>query len=169
MDIRAADRRDVPEIAAIHVRAWRAAYAGLVDRSYLDSLSVEERAVRWREWLESPPPGMRVWVAEEDGRVLGFASTGPSRDEEAPPETAEVSTIYLAPELVGTGLGRPLFAHAVEDLRDQGYVRVELWVLTTNDRARRFYEHAGWRADGGARMDDVLGIELHEVRYVLAL
>jgi GNAT superfamily N-acetyltransferase len=112
---------------------------------------------------------MRVWVAEEDGRVLGFASTGPSRDEEAPPKTAEVSTIYLAPELVGTGLGRPLFAHAVEDLRDQGYVRVELWVLTTNDRARRFYEHAGWRADGGARMDDVLGIELHEVRYVLAL
>ena len=153
----------------IHVRAWQAAYAGLVSRSYLDSLSVEERVGLWREWLESPPPGLRVWVAEEDGRVLGFASTGPSRDSEAPPKTAEVYTIYLAPELVGTGLGRPLFAHAVEDLRGRGYVRAELWVLTTNNQARRFYERAGWNTDGGARTEHLAGVELREVRYVLEL
>ena len=44
-----------------------------------------------------------------------------------------------------------------------------LWVLETNERARGFYEHHGWHADGEIKRDTVHGFELREVRYELAL
>jgi hypothetical protein len=38
-----------------------------------------------------------------------------------------------------------------------------LWVLEGNDRARRFYERAGWRGDDGMKPFGDSG--LYEVRY----
>jgi hypothetical protein len=40
-----------------------------------------------------------------------------------------------------------------------------LWVLPANARARRFYEIAGWVADGSERTMEVLGVVVPEVRY----
>ena len=40
--------------------------------------------------------------------MVGFAAFGPSRDDDARPAPAR-SPIYLAPEVVGTGVGRDLF------------------------------------------------------------
>ena len=40
-----------------------------------------------------------------------------------------------------------------------------LWVLPANARARRFYEIAGWAADGSERTMEVLGVVVPEVRY----
>src|SRR5205823_3380191 len=136
MQIRLATGADAAEVAAIQVRAWRAAYAGLMPQGYLDSLSVPDRTERWRAWIDAPPDGVRIWLAEEEGRAVGFSSTGPSRDPEAEPGSGEVYAIYLEPSLVGTGRGRELFAHAVDGLRARGYDRAELWVLPGNDRAR---------------------------------
>jgi RimJ/RimL family protein N-acetyltransferase len=44
-------------------------------------------------------------------------------------------------------------------------VEAELWVLPGNHRARRFYEVAGWVADGAQRTDEVVGVLVSEVRY----
>ncbi|MCZ9346526.1 GNAT family N-acetyltransferase, partial [Streptomyces sp. TRM76130] len=49
------------------------------------------------------------------------------------------------------------------------YPRMLLWVLRDNTRARRFYERAGFRADGGAGVFEVDGIPVPEVRYARAL
>ena len=107
----------------------------------------------------------RTWVAESAGRVVGFASTDPSRDPDATGGTGEVYAIYLEPDVVGTGVGGRLFAQAVEDLRQRGYRAATLWVLEGNARARRFYDTAGWRPDGTVTIDQMLGAELREVRY----
>jgi hypothetical protein len=40
-----------------------------------------------------------------------------------------------------------------------------LWVLASNEQARRFYEAAGWRPDGGAQTIELGGATLEEVRY----
>jgi RimJ/RimL family protein N-acetyltransferase len=40
-----------------------------------------------------------------------------------------------------------------------------LWVLPGNRRARRFYEAAGWVADGAERSAEVQGVVVPEVRY----
>jgi hypothetical protein len=50
-------------------------------------------------------------------------------------------------------------------LGEAGYVRVVLWVLADNARARRFYDKAGFAPDGGTNILAGLGGVL-EVRYV---
>jgi ribosomal protein S18 acetylase RimI-like enzyme len=100
---------------------------------------------------------------------VGFADTGPSRDADAAPDTAELSTLYLDPQVVGTGVGRALLRHAMEDLRQRGYHAARLWVLESNVRARRFYEIAGWRSDGTTKTERRSSVELCEVRYLADL
>jgi GNAT superfamily N-acetyltransferase len=163
--IRGAVPADARSIAEIHVRAWQAAYRGQLTDDYLDGLSVEDRLEQHRRSLEEPPAEWRTWVAEDDGATIGFAVTGPSQDADATDRTAEVYAIYLEPDRVGTGEGRALFEHALDDLRERGYDAVTLWVLETNERARRFYEVAGWRHDGTVTSERVDREMRPTVRY----
>ena len=75
-------------------------------------------------------------------------SAGPTGDDETPAGTGELFAIYLAEHAAGTGIGATLLERAERQLRDEGFSRATLWVLETNDRARRFYERHGWVWDG---------------------
>lgn len=169
--IRPAALDDAEALARLHVRSWQWAYRGQLPDDYLDRMpdSLERRIEARRAALTNLPPEHRWWVAEQAGQIMGFAVTEPSRDADAPPSTGEVSMIYLEQEAAGKGIGRALFAHAVEDLRQRGYTQAMLWVLETNSRARRFYEAAGFRADGASKTEEWPGVLLHEVRYRIAL
>jgi len=92
---------------------------------------------------------------------------GPAEDESLAPETGEIYGIYLLPEAIGTGVGRDLFALATERLRAAGFARAILWVLETNERARRFYEAAGWRWDGARSEYNFDCAERPIVRYAV--
>ena len=167
--IRAAIPADAQAIASLNVRAWRWAYAGLVPDALLEGLSVERNEARCREHLADSPAGMRTWVAERAGRVVGFVNAGPSRDADAATGTGEVYAIYVDPREVRTGVGRALFAHAVESLRQQGCRIVTLRVLVGNQRACRFYEAAGGPLDGATQVARYDGTPLDEMRYRFAL
>ncbi len=161
--VRPAEPRDADAIAAVHVASWRAAYDGIVPRSVLDRLSVERRAAFWRDAL-GETGGVGIWVADE-GSVVGFASSGAARDEDLEPRAGEVQAIYLLPEAWGQGIGRALLEAATVALRERGLDPLVLWVLTDNDRGRRFYERQGWRPDGSARSLDFDGTPIEELRY----
>jgi GNAT superfamily N-acetyltransferase len=106
-------------------------------------------------------------VAEQDGQVVGFASTCPARDDDLDPaRTGEVSAIYLLREAWGRGLGRQLMTGALAALRGAGLGEAALWVLDSNTRARSFYAAGGWRPDGAVKQDQLTGITLNEVRYL---
>lgn len=51
----------------------------------------------------------------------------------------------------------------------RGVERATLWVLETNQRARRFYEREGWAWDGTTSIHQVEGSNLPIVRYALDL
>ena len=167
--IRPATPEDARPIAEVHVASWRAAYRGLLPDAYLDRLSVDEREAQRREHLDDPSGEWGTLVAEEDGRVIGFVTFGPTRDDDAPPGTGEVPAIYLDPAVVGTGIGRDLFAEATDGLRRAGYTRATLWVLEANERARRFYEKAGWTWDGSRSSHDFDCANEPMVRYAIDL
>ena len=163
---------DAPAIASIHVRAWQSAYRGQMPDALLDSRSAEDREERWRRGFarrSAGEPFPRIWVAERDGQVIGFASGGPSQEDDAPPGTGEIYSIYLEPDVIGTGVGRSLFARAVQDLGEVGFERATLWVLTSNASTRRFYEAAGWRFEGREKIEDWDGYGIPEVRYLIDL
>ena len=167
--IRLARPGDEHALATINVHAWHAAYRGLMPEGVFDVLSIPGREAQFAETLRATPSEQRTWVLEEDGRILGYAATGPTRDEGATPATMELWSLYFEPEAWGRGLGRALHTHALEDLRTRGFASVTLWVLTSNARARRFYEAAGFTVDVEEEIKVWRGFELPHTRYVRAL
>jgi L-amino acid N-acyltransferase YncA len=175
--VRAARPDDAEAIADAHVRGWRTAYRGLVPDPILDGLSVERRTTFWRETISAESaaqaaadhtPAERTWVVAEAGQVRGFAATGAIRDRrDGLAAAGEVFAIYLVPEARGLGLGRALFAHAVDDLRDRGFDPIVVWVFEANADARRFYEAAGFEPDGERQPLDLGETSLPEIRYRL--
>jgi ribosomal protein S18 acetylase RimI-like enzyme len=145
--IRAARREDARAIAEVHVEGWRWAYRGLLPDAYLDGLDVDAREQMWSDALARPGDTWSCFVAEQDGRVVGFVGCG-SPDAEAPTGAGEVYAIYVRREVQGTGVGRALFDRAQAALAERGFNTGVLWVLVANDRARRFYERARWASDG---------------------
>src|SRR5437868_9833367 len=115
MRIRRAEPSDALTIGQIRIRGWRWAYRGLLPEALLRGMSDEGREPQRRDRLRHPPPRTGAWVVEEDGCVVGFVFTGPTRDADADGmSTGEVYALYLEPSVTGRGLGRRLFAHAVE-------------------------------------------------------
>jgi ribosomal protein S18 acetylase RimI-like enzyme len=167
VQIRPAGPDDADAIASVHVASWQAAYRGLMPDAVLDGLSVERRADMWRQILAPGRTGHVVLVAAgEDGTGMsGFAHGGPGRDADLEPGTAELFSIYLLPGDWGRGAGRALMDGVLEGLGQQGYTAAVLWVLVGNDRARRFYEIAGWSGDGNEKSEEFGGAVLTETRY----
>ncbi len=165
--IRRAGTADARAIAEITVSGWQAAYRGLMPQGFLDGLSVPAREVGWRNLLENEGEGAASWIAERDGQVTGFVSSGLPRDDDLPADSAEVYAIYVAPAEWRRGAGRALLETATAEWRARGAATLALWVLEGNTRGRAFYEALGWRPDGSRRDLQLGGESVPEVRYRL--
>ncbi len=156
---------DVADVARAHVRAWQEAYRGLMPDAYLDGLDLDRRIAGWRRSWERGLPGYGVLVPVLDGGVVGFAGTGPCRDEGFG-GLGELYAINLHPDAWGRGAGSALLRAAEQVLTERGHAEAVLWVVPGNTRARRFYERHGWVADGERRTLEVMdGVAVDEMRY----
>jgi ribosomal protein S18 acetylase RimI-like enzyme len=164
MKISAAVLEDAQAIARVHIRSWQAAYGDILEPSWLAALSVEERAVRWRQILsaaESPAA-----VSRQDGEVTGFVSFGRCRDEGAAASQGEILALYVAPAYWGRGTGQALLAHAASQLQVAACQSISLWVLSANLRGRKFYESCGFaRISGSEKHFELGGREVEECAY----
>lgn len=59
----------------VHVDTWQAAYRGLVPDDYLDGLSYDDSERLWQDVIAAGDG--RVFVAEAEGGIFGFASGRP--------------------------------------------------------------------------------------------
>ena len=164
MEIRRATIADAPALARVHVAAWRSAYVGVMPDAYLADLDEARFSRGWVSSLEDRVATTLVGISN-DGRVGGFASTGPARDK-VPGVTGELWALNLHPVAIGSGLAMPLHRAALDSLASAGHASVYLWVVRDNPRARRFYQREGWTADGSTQVSEYGGAPLHEVRYV---
>ncbi len=162
--VRAAVPGDADDIARVHVGSWQVAYRGQVPDEYLDAMSVDRFKAIWRDLLRRDVRDETNWVAECDGEIVGFAGAGASRDDDAETRTGEVFAVYVLANHWDTGAGAALMNEATAFLQDR-FDRATLWVLDTNERARRFYEKGGWGPDGAKKDDDRGSFVLHEMRY----
>lgn len=152
--LRTARPVDARALAEVHVRSWRATYAGTVSSEALAAIDVEQRATLWAHRLEKPPPGRSVLVAELDGVLVGFVLVGPTPDADHDPAgTSQVLSLHVDPLVTGRGVGGLLLAAAVDALTRAGFGLATLWVVSGNKGARRFYERAGWASEGTARRE----------------
>jgi len=161
--VRPALSSDVPQIAAVHVRSWQAAYRGHMPDSLLDALDPIQRAAWWDKLVVDP--NVTVVVALEGVALIGFSSLSACRDDDACPGTSEIATLYVDPASWRSGCGKSLLEAVVDVARQRGFRQLSLWVLATNLVARAFYESQGFSPDGRSKTDSRLGAPLHEVRY----
>jgi ribosomal protein S18 acetylase RimI-like enzyme len=166
MIIRAAVIDDAHAIATIHVRSWQHAYADILPQDGLDNLSIEDRSQQWAGWLQADSGEMNTLVAEIDEEVVGYASWGPSSDDDAEPGTIELYSIYVLPESMNAGIGSALLEAVEVDMIASGSEAATLHVLVKNTLTRKFYERYGWRAEPDSeREESYYGMDMVTIRY----
>ncbi|WP_373297042.1 GNAT family N-acetyltransferase [Streptomyces brasiliensis] len=156
---------DIERVSEIRVRGWQFAYRGLMPQPYLDALDVAKDAERRRaRFSPTARDGVVNLVAERDGEIVGWAAHGPYRDDDVRTGDAELYALYVDTAQLGSGVGRALLEKSVRQCFP--HPRMFLWVLKENTRARRFYERAGFRADGMEEPFEAGGVDVPELRYV---
>jgi GNAT superfamily N-acetyltransferase len=172
--IRSASAADAAEIGAMQRDSWYAAYEGIIPPEFIDRATAPDGGARIRQSFRTRP-WQRMIAAVEDG-IVGYASFGPERDVLGTPwphprtqagrdgQVAELYALYVHPAWWSTGTGRALMDQVLFKVRVGGYLRITLWVLEANARARRFYQLAGFAPDGARHMLEDLG-GVTEIRY----
>jgi ribosomal protein S18 acetylase RimI-like enzyme len=136
---------DADGIARVHVQCWRDAYTGIIPAERLAAMSVAERAQRWRHILTLPAPDEAVFVAMQEGAVVGFGDCGRQRSPQLD-YAGEFNAIYVLKEIQRAGVGRQLMAAMRDHLQTCGIASASLWVVKENEGARAFYEALGGQA-----------------------
>src|SRR5215218_5402808 len=157
LGVRLATVADAAGIGAVHMQCWKESYTRLLSPGFFDSRTPERAAERWAETLAAPSD-QAVHVATLGGEVVGFAGSGPSRDE-PPVRELELYSIYVLAAHHGEGVGQELLDAAV------GSVPASLWVAKANPRAQAFYRRNGFGADGGEKTEPSWE-NLEEIRLV---
>ena len=106
----------------------------------------EEQAIQedgWRAMVRDAA----VFAATAEATVVG-AAAGLYRTSA---EDRGLGALWVAPQWRGRGVAALLIAAVIAWARSEGAARVGLWVPGDNARARRFYEHQGFRATGWRR------------------
>ena len=151
--VRLAWPNEAAGIAAVQRRSWAAQLpAGLAD-AMLESVSAEEMTEAWHRAITRPPQASyRVLVAVEAGRVVGFASTMPSPDDDGEPgEDGQVEEFVVDPPAQRRGHGSRLLHACVDTLRSDGFSRARCWVAAEDELLQAFLVAAGWAPDGASR------------------
>lgn len=151
--VRAAVPGDAEALGRCHLACWREAYGALADPARLAPFlaDVDGFVERWRRFGDP----WRGLVADEDGRVVGFATVRPA----AGTVPAHLGALYVRRSHWSTGLGQRLLDAVLGD------EPATLEVFRDNDRARRFYARNGFVPDGTEAVEPRLGaVEIGMVR-----
>ena len=152
--IRLASASDAAAIASIY-------------RPYVEGtrISFEERAPEAAEMAARMESALHPWlIAEEDGHVLGYASSSPYHRRPAYRWTVETS-IYLAPEAQGRGIGGQLLSALIELLTRQNYVTAIAAIALPNPISIALHERLGFVPAGtyrgvGFKLDEWTDVSL---------
>ena len=166
VDTRRAEPGQGSLLRAVHVRAWVHTYAGMITDEVLQERLL---AVRNRDWEEvirrRVEVGEGVLTLIDRDEVIGLCEFGPTEDEDDDPSlTGHVFRLFIDPSQQGRGGGQLLLEAACGDLRAAAKEEATLWVFESDERARRLYDHLGWRPDGARH-----GVPAADIRYRLDL
>lgn len=120
-----------------------------------DAAEIEQRR------LNIAGRGLPYLVAEEDGKVLGFAYAAPFRLRAAYRYTVEDS-VYIAPDAIGKGVGRTVLSAVLKACEDMG-LRQVIAVIGDSGNAASIGLHT---ALGFAHMGEGHGFGFKKGRWV---
>lgn len=127
--------------------------------------TLEEMRQRLSDFLEQGS----CWVWEEEGRVVGYCYSHPWKERAAYHLTQE-TTIYLAPEWQGKGIGRQLMLRLIDSCREMGLCALIACITADNQASCRLHEELGFKkVSHFEKVGHKLGLCLDVVDYELLL
>jgi GNAT superfamily N-acetyltransferase len=138
------------EMTGLHIRAAipaeREALEALQLRASLSNAGDREAMLANPAAVYLPPEQIqdgRVFVAESDGAVVGFAALLPRSDGKM-----EMDGLFVEPDRQGRGIGRALVEHSAEFARATGSPALH---VIGNPHAEGFYLRCGFALVGATR------------------
>jgi len=142
MTIRPFQSRDLDELRRMTVEGFEGI---AIDQNVEKALGVVgKRDWRWRkakhvdEDVEANPTG--VFVAEEDGKVLGYISTRLDHDA----DKGRIPNLAVDQSAQGRGIGRQLIEHALDYFRREGMAFAMIETMTNNPVGQHLYPSCGF-------------------------
>lgn len=108
----------------------------------LEPFTMDER----REWFShyAPTGRHRLLVAEDDGGVVGYATSSRYRPKAAYDPSVETS-VYLAPGATGRGIGTALYEALFASLAGEDVHRAYAGIVLPNDASVALHKRFGFR------------------------
>jgi L-amino acid N-acyltransferase YncA len=133
--IRALTKDDWPAVAAIYAE-------GIATRN----ATFETAVPSWEAWNASHQAEHRL-VAEEGGRIVGWAALSPVSDRCCYAGVAE-NSVYVAAEARGRGVGRALLEQLISATEAAGLWTIETGIFPENKASVALHERCGFRVVG---------------------
>jgi L-amino acid N-acyltransferase YncA len=92
-------------------------------------------------------PRLPWFVAQDAGRVVGYAYAAQHRQRPGYRWSAEVS-VYIDPAYHGRGIARALYARLITEVSELGYVSIFAGIALPNDASVRLHEAVGFEPVG---------------------
>ena len=151
--VRLAWPAEAASIADLQRRFWATQWPEELAERMLGEVTAQEMTLAWHTAITRPPTASsRVLVAVGSGRVVGFATTTASADDDAEPGVqGEIDQFVIDPPAQRRGHGSRLLNACADTLRSDGFRAASWWVGSEDDVLRRFLTAAGWSPDGASR------------------
>lgn len=114
----------------VHALSWQESHRGVCSPAFIAAHTPQRQADMLHQAMLS---GKQVFLLT-DAEPVGVVAV----------DGSIIEHLYVLPDQQGHGYGSKLLAFAIERCKGTP----TLWVLSTNERARRFYERRGFRATG---------------------
>jgi ribosomal protein S18 acetylase RimI-like enzyme len=149
MSIQSVQRDELPALARIAGKTFRQTFASSNDpkdfEAYLSKAFAQEQLS-----IELNDHETSFSFAKVDGKIVGYLKTnrGGAQTEKVEGQTLEIERIYVDADVQGSGVGKALFEHALEEAQTIGSDAIWLGVWEENPKAIEFYARQGFRAFG---------------------
>ncbi|MGJ8660869.1 MAG: GNAT family N-acetyltransferase [Bacteroidota bacterium] len=143
MEIRLAEKKDL--ISILEILNYEIQYSTAV---YYDQIRNQEYIEKWFE--EKGLHGFPVYVAVENGLVLGYGTFGKYRPHDGFKYTVEHS-IYISKETRGMGIGGQLMEKLIDSAKQLGFHTMIAGIDAENMKSCKFHEDFGFVEVGRQR------------------
>ena len=155
--IRTLTKDDVRGAAEIKANGWKTAYKGIIDQTYLNSLSVDDNEKKF----ENNIGDSNFIVAIEGDKVVGFCKfmNNNSFSPDIEYVDCELSAIYVHPDYKGNGIGTKMFEYVLNEFNSENKTTMILWCLKDNINSIKFYERMG------GKIQEIRKVKIGDIEY----
>lgn len=150
--IREATPADAVAIALIQYDSWLKTYPNESAEKENERITAEDirkyfkdiptREIKWQEIFEKLTPEIKIFVAEDDGRIIAFCKV----EKKDGDDDNRLDALYMESTYEGKGVASKLVAQAFVYLGNEKPMKLE--VAAYNGHAQAVYEHYGFEKVG---------------------